>query len=495
MLSAVAPQDAESTIRRICSMIKIGGLLFYRDYYPGDHSQLRFGSGHRLGENYHRRSDGTTTKFWDENELTLLFEQQGMRIIRQQVVVKEQVNRQTNMRMDRKWLQLVLKKESDTPPSSLDEEALRTLAQEEKEKEERATIEPASTSSIHITGMSTPNTEDKPDVQAPDDQTSSRAISSNSPPSSSSPSSPLTTMLSDMRRLLAMQPDSRSVQACFLYLLKRTLKRAEADEQVRESIPYSNVPTVQGQRGKKEKTQMREGKTTERRSPQRSEKEGEENKEQNAGGDEGAESDYDEESTSESSSESSSEEEIKDMKQKKELSTSSQPLTALPTKIRNRDRRQRIDEEYSGDDEDKQHPQTISAQTSSSPEQLTLISSTSRRERELWEGAGFPFIDTMNRIEVQFLPGRIQTAKKKLANKLRQQSQMQSSQPETNDASHVISLPLSQAAASALADEQFLMTPLVLIRSKLAFLNYCIEMARHQRTMAEKAKVQNSSPE
>ena len=94
--------------------LKPGGVLLFRDYCDGDLAQQRFKPSARLSDECEEyvRHDGTLSYFFTAEEMTAHAESVGLRIqgAGPQVVAKEVVNRKQRKEMDRRWLQLVLRR-------------------------------------------------------------------------------------------------------------------------------------------------------------------------------------------------------------------------------------------------------------------------------------------------------------------------------------------------------------------------------------------------
>lgn len=59
VLSAIHPNNFLHALQSIAVVLKLGGLLIFRDYGLYDMAQIRFGRGNKLAENFYVRQDGT----------------------------------------------------------------------------------------------------------------------------------------------------------------------------------------------------------------------------------------------------------------------------------------------------------------------------------------------------------------------------------------------------------------------------------------------------
>ncbi|KAF4569537.1 hypothetical protein EYR40_008514 [Pleurotus pulmonarius] len=73
VLSALHPDEWGRALANIYTMLKPGGLVFFRDYGRHDLTQLRFKTGRMLDENLYIRGDKTRVYFFELDELALLF--------------------------------------------------------------------------------------------------------------------------------------------------------------------------------------------------------------------------------------------------------------------------------------------------------------------------------------------------------------------------------------------------------------------------------------
>lgn len=59
VLSAIHPDRFIDVLRSLHELLAPGGVLLFRDYGLYDMAQLRFKAGHKIGENFYMRQDGT----------------------------------------------------------------------------------------------------------------------------------------------------------------------------------------------------------------------------------------------------------------------------------------------------------------------------------------------------------------------------------------------------------------------------------------------------
>jgi len=106
VLSALHPSKMLIMVKAVFSMLRPGGMLYFRDYGVFDMSQVRFAPGSKIGPNFYVRQDGTTSYFFSREEVSALFESVGFVVKSAVYHRKEVVNRKTKRTMKRTWLQV-----------------------------------------------------------------------------------------------------------------------------------------------------------------------------------------------------------------------------------------------------------------------------------------------------------------------------------------------------------------------------------------------------
>ncbi|CUS13165.1 unnamed protein product, partial [Tuber aestivum] len=112
VFSALSPEQWADALANVRKMLKKGGKALFRDYGRGDLAQVRFKAGRYLEENFYVRGDGTRVYFFDEDELSTFPKGDfgGFRINDMGVDRRMLVNRKTQVKMYRCWMQAVFEK-------------------------------------------------------------------------------------------------------------------------------------------------------------------------------------------------------------------------------------------------------------------------------------------------------------------------------------------------------------------------------------------------
>lgn len=105
VLSAVHPNKMVTTLKNVWEVLRPGGLLLFRDYGLFDQAMLRFGPGHKLGENFYVRQDGTRAFYFSEEYLCELATEAGYQIVMNSYVKRETVNYKENICVPRIYIQ------------------------------------------------------------------------------------------------------------------------------------------------------------------------------------------------------------------------------------------------------------------------------------------------------------------------------------------------------------------------------------------------------
>lgn len=111
VLSAIHPDKMRLALKNIYRVLKPGGCVLFRDYGLYDHTMLRFKSGHKLGENFYVRQDGTRSFFFSEEYLAQLFSSSGYDILVNEYVLRETVNKKEELCVPRVFIQSKFQKQ------------------------------------------------------------------------------------------------------------------------------------------------------------------------------------------------------------------------------------------------------------------------------------------------------------------------------------------------------------------------------------------------
>ncbi|KAL5770583.1 hypothetical protein ACOSP7_014737 [Xanthoceras sorbifolium] len=103
-LSAVPLQRMPTAIRECYSILKPGGLLFFRDYGLYDMTMLRFNPEQRVGFREYMRLDGTRSYFFSIDTVRNLFLDAGFIEVELEYCCVKSVNRRKGKSMQRVWV-------------------------------------------------------------------------------------------------------------------------------------------------------------------------------------------------------------------------------------------------------------------------------------------------------------------------------------------------------------------------------------------------------
>lgn len=110
VLSAIHPNNFAVVLNNIYKLLKPGGFLLFRDYGLYDMAQLRFKAGHKIGDNFYMRQDGTRSYYFSTEEMAKLFTNAGFEIITNSFVHRRTVNKKENVDVPRIFIQSKLRK-------------------------------------------------------------------------------------------------------------------------------------------------------------------------------------------------------------------------------------------------------------------------------------------------------------------------------------------------------------------------------------------------
>lgn len=103
-LSAIPPERMVTAVTECFSVLKPGGLLFFRDYGLYDMTMLRFEPEKRVGFRHYMRADGTLSYFFDLDGAKNLFVGVGFIELELEYCCVKSVNRQKGKSMRRVWV-------------------------------------------------------------------------------------------------------------------------------------------------------------------------------------------------------------------------------------------------------------------------------------------------------------------------------------------------------------------------------------------------------
>ncbi len=105
VLSAVRPSLFQKVLSNISRILKPGGLLLFRDYAINDMAMYRFKHNSKIADRHYLRQDGTTTYFFEQDEMQRLAENADFSLELQEYVERRTVNKKEHIDVPRIFLQ------------------------------------------------------------------------------------------------------------------------------------------------------------------------------------------------------------------------------------------------------------------------------------------------------------------------------------------------------------------------------------------------------
>ncbi|EDQ91183.1 uncharacterized protein MONBRDRAFT_23351 [Monosiga brevicollis MX1] len=105
VFSALSLEQMGTVIDSLAKIMAPGGKVCFRDYAIFDHAMIRFKKGHKLGDRFYMRQDGTRTYFLRQDEARQLFESRGFKSDRVGYVRRDTVNVKESIDVARCFLQ------------------------------------------------------------------------------------------------------------------------------------------------------------------------------------------------------------------------------------------------------------------------------------------------------------------------------------------------------------------------------------------------------
>lgn len=112
VLSAIHPEKFRTVAGNIFRLMKPGGMVLFRDYGLYDMAQLRFKPGHKIGENFYMRQDGTRSYYFAEQEVGDLFREAGFEVVTNSYIHRRTINPKEGIDVPRIFVQAKFRKPS-----------------------------------------------------------------------------------------------------------------------------------------------------------------------------------------------------------------------------------------------------------------------------------------------------------------------------------------------------------------------------------------------
>lgn len=110
VLSAIHPEKFAAVVENVFRLMKPGGMVLFRDYGLYDMAQLRFKPGHKIGENFYMRQDGTRSYYFAEDEIGILFRSAGFEVVVNSYIHRRTINPKENIDVPRIFVQSKFRK-------------------------------------------------------------------------------------------------------------------------------------------------------------------------------------------------------------------------------------------------------------------------------------------------------------------------------------------------------------------------------------------------
>lgn len=110
VLSAIHPDKFRAVVGNIFRLMKPGGMVLFRDYGRYDMAQLRFKPGHKIGENFYMRQDGTRSYYFAEDEIGDLFRAEGFEVVVNSYIHRRTINPKEGIDVPRIFVQSKFRK-------------------------------------------------------------------------------------------------------------------------------------------------------------------------------------------------------------------------------------------------------------------------------------------------------------------------------------------------------------------------------------------------
>lgn len=105
VLSAICPEKFINVFTNCFNVLKPGGHLIFRDYGINDYAMIRFSSGNKISENFYARQDGTRAYYFTTGLINDLVSSAGFRVISNEYVLRETVNKKEGLSVPRVFVQ------------------------------------------------------------------------------------------------------------------------------------------------------------------------------------------------------------------------------------------------------------------------------------------------------------------------------------------------------------------------------------------------------